>query len=196
MTKDRKDDSFSLFELAPAFSELLLFRTSLRLGNSSLNLLPAALHVASFIMTSFLCISETEILDSPDHNFFIIAYAALTLCKFSIKDPLITKVRSILFELSLNDEHIAYRFACIIRELQEAYATSEVTRESTTSVQLERGDEKNSLLYSSLLDTLPEGYDSIGELLVGFFSAEEQLVYASNPFTQCKLSRPLHCVTS
>lgn len=139
-------------------------------------------------MTRFLYISESSILDSPDHNFFIIAYAALTLCKFNIDDPLITKVRSFLFELSLNDEHIAYRFACIIRELQEAYARSQVTKESTITnpVPLEMDDDGSSLLYSSLMDTLPEGYDLIEELLVGFFSADGQLAYASDPFTQCK----------
>jgi hypothetical protein len=72
----------------------------------------------------------------------------------------------------LNDEHIAYRFACIIRELQEAYSRSQVTITSPNAVQLDKGPEGNSELYSSLMDTLPEGYDSIGELLVGFFSAD------------------------
>jgi hypothetical protein len=126
-------------------------------------------------MTRFLCIQEAAILDSPDHNFFIVAYAALTLCKFTIDDPLIAKVRGFLFHLALNDEHIAYRFACIVRELQQAYVRSrpQATEERTSLVQLEKDVEGNSMLYSSLMDALPEGYESIGELLVGFFSVEE-----------------------
>lgn len=124
-------------------------------------------------MTRFLCIQDAAILDSPDHNFFIVAYAALTLCKFTIDDPLIAKVRVFLFHLALNDEHIAYRFACVVRELQQAYVRSKATAEPSSSVQLERDVEGNSMLYSSLMDALPEGYDSIGELLVGFFSMGE-----------------------
>jgi hypothetical protein len=108
-------------------------------------------------VTRFLEINERAILDSPDHNFFIVVYAALTLCKFTINDPLITRVRSFQFELSWNDEHIAYRFACIIRELQEAYARCQITMVSANAVQLDKDQEENSRLYSSLMDTLPEG---------------------------------------
>jgi hypothetical protein len=167
------DETYNLFDLAPSFCDLLLYRASLRLGASSPTLLAATLQTASLIMTRFLCIQEPAILDSPDHNFFIVAYAALTLCKFTIDDPLIAKVRSFLFHLALNDEHIAYRFACILRELQQAYLRSQAAKESNSLVQLEKDGGGNSLLYSSLMDTLPEGYDSIGELLVGFFSMDE-----------------------
>jgi len=172
--------SYSLFDLASPFAELVLFRKSLCLGASSPILLSATLHAASFIVTRFLELPESTIADSPDHNFFIIAYAALTLCKFTIHNPLITRVRSFLFELSLSDEHVAYRFACIIRELQEAYGRSQVHNTGGNFTPLDRRLELNSLLYSSLMDTVPDRYDLIEELLVGFFSSDE-LAYAPAP---------------
>lgn len=180
-TEFGKDYSYSLFDLASPFAELILFRTSLRLGASSPILLSATLNAASFIMTRFLELPESSIVDSPDHNFFIVAYAALTLCKFTMNNPLITRVRSFLFELSLSDEHIAYRFACIIRELQEAYGRTEVYNTEGNFTPLDRRLELNSVMYSSLMDTVPEGYDLIEELLVAFFSSDEELAYTPCP---------------
>jgi len=140
-------------------------------------------------MTRFLEITERGILDSPDHNFFIIGYATLTLCKFTIQDPLITRVRSFLSEIALGNEHIAHRFSTIIGGLQEAYS-----RPPPTNLRPNGTDpEGDTELYTSMMDTLPEGYDSIGELLSDFFTADGELIHAVHTFPRCKSSSIARC---
>jgi hypothetical protein len=64
------------------------------------------------------------ILDMPDHFFFMVIYAGLTLCKWAIENPLIAAAQHRLTDLAPNDEHIAYRFGIVLAEIRKKAAAA------------------------------------------------------------------------
>lgn len=114
-------------------------------------------------------------MDFIDHIFFVVDYAALTLCEFNITDPLIDQTQAFLIHLSPNEEHIAYRFACIISELKRrctegVHQQSDVAK-SAQFVDARRAAE-NTEFMSSLMDSMPDGYGSLEQLIAGFVPSQ------------------------
>ncbi|BDD62784.1 hypothetical protein MPDQ_006113 [Monascus purpureus] len=130
---------------------LLLYRVSLRpTANTntceSQHLLSAALRTSRAILSLFQSLElysapaptphprtsssslqgATSILDLPDHYFFITIYAALTPCKFTIHDRLITSTQGCLLRIAPNDEHIASRFGMVLDVRKKAAAATSI----------------------------------------------------------------------
>lgn len=97
---------------------------SLRAQSSSEILKDAALKTSREILNLFQDLEFTKILDLPDYYFFITIYAALTLCKFTIADPLITTTQESLMDLAPNDEHIAFRFGTVLDQIRQKAAAA------------------------------------------------------------------------
>jgi hypothetical protein len=104
------------------FCHLLLYRVSLRAQAPSIVFKEAALRVSRDILEKFQELDFTVILDLPDYYFFIVIYAALTLCKFIVSDPLIAMTQEWLEDLAPNEEHIAFRFGTVLREIRQKAA--------------------------------------------------------------------------
>jgi hypothetical protein len=109
-----------------------------------------------------------------DHIFFVAAYAALTLCEYDITNPIIDQVQIQLIHISPNEEHIAYRFACVVGELKRR-STEVVHHHASPSqavhtrrlVNAGRGHAAPVPPSSAV----PEGYASLEQLLTGFMPA-------------------------
>ncbi|KAL1857376.1 hypothetical protein Plec18170_003500 [Paecilomyces lecythidis] len=170
------DESHSTLNLGLWFCQLLLYRTSLKLRPDCEGLLSEILKSSRSILSRFLQIQPYLAVDFIDHVFFVVDYAALTLCEFNIMDPLIDQIQAFLIHLSPNEEHIAYRFACIINELKRR-STQIVPQQPcmTKTEQFEdsrRVASENTEFMSSLMDTMPEGYGSLEQLLAGFVPSQ------------------------
>jgi hypothetical protein len=68
-----------------------------------------------------------------DNVYYILGYAALTLCDYSPSDPLIDQVRAFLLHLAPSSDHLAYRIACIIGEVQRRYSEAATADQSSPS---------------------------------------------------------------
>ncbi|KAJ9221994.1 transcriptional regulator family: Fungal Specific TF [Paecilomyces variotii] len=183
------DESHSTLDLGLRFCQLLLYRTSLKLRPDRERLLPEIMKSSRTILSRFLQIQPYIAVDFIDHIFFVVVYAALTLCEFNIMDPLIDQIQAFLIHLSPNEEHIAYRFACIINELKRR-STQIVPQPSSVTKTEDFADSRrvttgNTEFMSSLMDTLPEGYGSLEQLLAGFVPSQSVPgpVYGNIPMT-------------
>ncbi|KAJ5899752.1 Transcriptional activator of proteases prtT [Penicillium taxi] len=126
----------SILELSIWFCQLLLHRTAVRLQQST------DLFAAEICSNARLIVSrsmQTRFSAAPgliDHVYYILGYAALTLCDYNSSDPLIDQVRAFLLHLAPSSEHISYRIAFVVGEVQRRYseATSEHTSPSTEAL--------------------------------------------------------------
>lgn len=73
------------------------------------------------IVTKFLQTPFATALNSIDQIYFIVGYAALTICDFNIADPLVHQIQTFLAHLAPTEDHIAYRFSCIIADFKHRY---------------------------------------------------------------------------
>lgn len=108
------------------YCQLLLYRASLRgiLPEQERELKGAALGMSQAILECLLDQEFSVVLDLPDHFFFMVIYAGLTLCKWAIGDPLIAAAQHRLLDLAPNDEHIAHRFGCVLAEIRKKAAAA------------------------------------------------------------------------
>lgn len=104
------------------FCELLLHRTA-ALRTDSKHLTSEALDKSRLILSTFLQVPFSSALSYIDQVYFIVGYAALTLCDFNIADPLVDQIQASLVHLAPNEDHIAYRFSRIIAEFKRRYAS-------------------------------------------------------------------------
>lgn len=112
------DDQSIPLKLGFWFCQLLLYRTSLRAQPDWEKLVGEVIKSARLIVSTFLQVHPHAAVDFIDHIFVIAAYAALTLCEIDLTDPLIDQIQIQLIHISPNEEHIAYRFACVIHEVK------------------------------------------------------------------------------
>jgi hypothetical protein len=117
------------------YCHLLLYRAALSSTETQNEpLKEVALSTSCCILALFQEMEFSTVLDMPDHFFFVVIYAALTLCKFAIGHHLIASTENCLINLAPNDEHIAYRFGTIIAEIRRkavaAGAESAYTKDS------------------------------------------------------------------
>ncbi|KAJ6072641.1 hypothetical protein N7467_010726 [Penicillium canescens] len=123
----------STLDLNLWFCQLLLHRTATRLQPDSDRLTPEICGTARLIISKFL---QTRFSTAPsliDHVYFIVGYAALTLCDYNLTDPLISQVRGFLLHLAPSGDNLPYRIACIVGEVQRRY--SEATAVAATAAE-------------------------------------------------------------
>ncbi|RAH85641.1 transcriptional activator of proteases prtT [Aspergillus japonicus CBS 114.51] len=114
-------EQFTL-ELSLWFCQILLYRTSMRFSPGSDTLASEVLQTSRLMLSKFLQIRYSSALSLVDQAYFMVGYAALNLCDFNLMDPLIEQVQMFLLHLSPNEDHIAYRFSCMIVEFKRRCA--------------------------------------------------------------------------
>lgn len=126
---------------------------------------------ARHILSTFIQIQPRAAVNFIDHVFFVAAYAALTLCEYDLANPIIDQTQIQLIRISPNEEHIAYRFACVVGELRRR-STEPSAVNMRRSVNSTPGPgPATSMLSSSLMNAVPVGYGSLEQLLTGFVPA-------------------------
>lgn len=180
---DEHDAASVRLHFSYLYCYLLLYRVSLRpTANTntceSQRLLSAALRTSRTILSLFQSLElysapaptphsrtsssslqgATSILDLPDHYFFITIYAALTLCKFTIHDHLITSTQGCLLRIAPNDEHIAYRFGMVLDVVRKkaAAATSTIAYHDVSGTEHSVG-KSNDISSDGVLAVSEEG---------------------------------------
>lgn len=140
-----------------------------------------------------------------DHVYYILGYAALTLCDYNPSDPLIDQVRAFLLHLAPSSDHLSYRIAFIVGEVQRRY--SEAANATATGSQSSPGAQamKNAMFappqpprtenldLTQLIPTaggmepVVEGYGVFDQLMPGYvpsqpsFSAPAMFQHHSTP---------------
>ncbi|KAJ5322861.1 hypothetical protein N7452_011150 [Penicillium brevicompactum] len=184
----------STLELNLWFCQLLLHRTAARIQLDSDRLIPEICGNARLIISRFL---QTRFSSAPaliDHIYFIVGYAALTLCDYNLSDPLINQVRGFMLHLAPSGDNLSYRIACILGEVQRRYSeASTVVSENSSPTEVKgvpifgthhsrAGMDLSQLMPASqALDSLVEGYDCLQQLMPGF---------ASQPISQPSFETP------
>ncbi|KAJ5928665.1 Transcriptional activator of proteases prtT [Penicillium verhagenii] len=111
----------STLELSIWFCQLLLHRTATRIQDSD-RLITEICNNARLIISRSM---QTRFSAAPgliDHVYYILGYAALTLCDYNPSDPLIDQVRAFLLHLAPSSDHLSYRIAFIVGEVQRRYS--------------------------------------------------------------------------
>lgn len=70
-----------------------------------------------------------------DHVYYILGYSALTLCDYNPSDPLIDQVRAFLLHLAPSSDHLSYRIAFIVGEVQRRYSEAATADQSSPTAQ-------------------------------------------------------------
>ncbi|KAJ5272739.1 Transcriptional activator of proteases prtT [Penicillium angulare] len=135
----------STLELSIWFCQLLLHRTATRIQSDSDQLVSEICSNARLIISRSM---QTRFSAAPgliDHVYYILGYAALTLCDYNPSDPLIDQVRAFLLHLAPSSDHLSYRIAYIVGEVQRRY--SEAATATATAGQSSPGVQamKNSI---------------------------------------------------
>ncbi|KAJ5584237.1 Transcriptional activator of proteases prtT [Penicillium hispanicum] len=176
----------SSLELSIWFCQLLLHRTAARIVPDSDRLLPDICSHARLIITRSL---QTRFSAAPgliDHVYYILGYAALTLCDYNPSDPLIDQVRAFLLHLSPNSDHLAYRIAYIVGEVQRRYseAASAEQASPTAAAALKsalfaaphpsrpENLDLSQLMPGGAMDSLVDGYGCFEQLMPGYVQAQ------------------------
>ncbi|KAJ5959195.1 uncharacterized protein N7479_006345 [Penicillium vulpinum] len=172
------------------FCQLLLHRSAARLQPDNERLLPEICATARLIITQFLQTRFTSAPSLIDHVYFIVGYAALTLCDYTLTDPLISQVRGFLLHLAPGGDNLSYRIACIVGEVQRRYseATAVVATGSHSSSpvadvkgvhmfsppQHHRPGMDLSQLMSGTegLDSLVEGYNCLEQMMPAYAASQ------------------------
>ncbi|KAJ6096649.1 Transcriptional activator of proteases prtT [Penicillium sp. IBT 16267x] len=124
----------STLELSIWFCQLLLHRTATQIQDSD-RLITEICNNARLIISRSM---QTRFSAAPgliDHVYYILGYAALTLCDYNPSDPLIDQVRAFLLHLAPSSDHLSYRIAFIIGEVQRRYSEAATADQSSPSAQ-------------------------------------------------------------
>jgi hypothetical protein len=164
--------SDSTLDLNLWFCQLLLHRTATRCTPETDRLLPEICNTSRLIISKFL---QTRFSSAPaliDHVYFIVGYAALTLCDYNLSDPLITQVRGFLLHLAPGGDNLPYRIACIVGEVQRRYsesaASSPVDGKGQGQGFAGRMQIAGIMPPAEVLDSLVEEYGCLEQLMPGY----------------------------
>ncbi|CAG8421507.1 unnamed protein product [Penicillium salamii] len=170
-------------ELNLWFCQLLLYRTAARIHLDSDRLIPEICGNARLIISKFLQTSFSSAPALIDHIYFIVGYAALTLCDYNPSDPLINQVRGFMLHLAPSGDNISYKIACVVGEMQRRYSEASTVVSETSSPTEVKGvpifgthhsrigmDLSQLMPASQALGSLVEGYDCLQQLMPGFAS--------------------------
>ncbi|KAJ5726733.1 Transcriptional activator of proteases prtT [Penicillium malachiteum] len=123
----------STLELSIWFCQLLLHRTATRIQSESDQLVSEICSNARLIISRSM---QTRFSAAPgliDHVYYILGYAALTLCDYNPSDSLIDQVRAFLLHLAPSSDHLSYRIAFIVGEVQRRYSEAATGQSSPTT---------------------------------------------------------------
>ncbi|KAB8072941.1 transcriptional activator of proteases prtT [Aspergillus leporis] len=163
-------DENSTFELSLWFCQILLHRTAMRFQAESERLTSDILQGSRLIISKFLQLRFATALRIVDQAYFIVGYAALNLCDFNFLDPLIEQIQMFLLHLSPNEEHIAYRFSCMIAEFKRRCAECNDPCSAVDGSQSSFGDARKLSMEQvqfvpPLVDSMIDGYRSLEQLI-------------------------------
>lgn len=173
------NDGHSTLELGIWFCQLLLHRTAARLQQDPERLTSEICSNSRLIITRSL---RTRFSAAPgliDHFHYMLGYAALTLCDYNPSDPLIDQVRAFLLHLAPSSEHIAYRMAYTVGEVQRRYSELVATDPSPPATEVlksalfappraENIDLGQLMPANSGMETLLDGYGCFDQLMPGY----------------------------
>ncbi|KAJ5661781.1 Transcriptional activator of proteases prtT [Penicillium maclennaniae] len=173
LNKETDNEGSSTLELSLWFSQLLLHRTATRLQPESDRLAPEICSNARLIISRSL---QTRFSAAPgliDNVYYILGYAALTLCDYNPSDPLIDQVRSFLLHLAPNSDHIAYRIAYVVSEVQRRYGeasdptspAADVMKSNLFAAPRTANIDLSTLIPAGSMETLVEGYACFDHLM-------------------------------
>jgi hypothetical protein len=169
-------EKHSTLELNLWFCELLLLRSA-SLQTDSKRLVTEALDKSRLIVSTFLQTNFSTALAYIDQLYFIVGYAALTICDFNVADPLVDQIQSFLIHLSPNEDHIACRFSRAIAEFKRRYSSlhpgagvgvsgpNPLKRPSSPFPDPLRTGFDQVLFMPSLMDTVPDGYAPLDQFV-------------------------------
>lgn len=167
----------STLELSIWFCQLLLHRTASRLQPESDRLVAEICSNARSIISRSL---QTRFSAAPgliDNVYYILGYAALTLCDYNPSDPQIDQVRAFLLHLAPSSDHLAYRIACIVGEVQRRYSEAATAEQASPSADVLKGSlfvvpqsrsenlDLTQLMPASGMEPLVEGYGCFEQLI-------------------------------
>ncbi|OKP11751.1 Transcriptional activator of proteases prtT [Penicillium subrubescens] len=167
----------STLELSIWFCQLLLHRTASRLQPESDRLVTEICSNARLIISRSL---QTRFSAAPgliDNVYYILGYAALTLCDYNPSDPQIDQVRAFLLHLAPSSDHLAYRIACIVGEVQRRYSEAASAEQASPSADVLKGSlfvvqpsrsgnlDLTHLMPASGMEPLVEGYGCFEQLI-------------------------------
>ncbi|PLB54853.1 Zn(II)2Cys6 transcription factor of proteolytic enzymes [Aspergillus steynii IBT 23096] len=166
----------STLELSLWYCEILLHRTAMRFQSESDRLTAEVIQASRLIISKFLQLRLSTALSVVDQTYIIVGYAALNLCDFNFLDPLIDQIQMYLLHLAPNEDHIAYRFSCMIAEFKRRCAECTDPCTAMDSSQSSFGDARKLSMEhiqfmppppppGALVDGLMEGYGSLDGLI-------------------------------
>ncbi|KAJ5669397.1 Transcriptional activator of proteases prtT [Penicillium macrosclerotiorum] len=185
----------STLELSIWFCQLLLHRTASRLQHDSDRLIQEICSNARLIISRSL---QTRFSAAPgliDNVYYIIGYAALTLCDYNPSDPLIDQVRAFLLHLAPSSDHLAYRIACIIGEVQRRYSEAASADQASPGAEVLKsalfaapppraGNIDLTQLVPGTMETLVEGFGCFDHLLPPSYVPTQSTFSAPTMFQQ------------
>ncbi|EPS29021.1 hypothetical protein PDE_03967 [Penicillium oxalicum 114-2] len=196
------NDGPSTLELSIWFCQLILYRTASRLQPDSDRIVAEICNNARLIISRSL---RTRFSAAPgliDNVYYILGYAALTLCDYTPSDPLIDQVRGFLLHLAPSSDHLAYRIACIVSEVQRRYSEAASVGQASPSSDVMKAPlfvvpgsrsgsmDMGGLMPASGMDPLVEGYGCFEQLIPNnyvstqtSFSAPAMFQHHSAPVT-------------
>ncbi|KAE8350821.1 transcriptional activator of proteases prtT [Aspergillus coremiiformis] len=163
-------DENSTFELCLWFCQILLHRTAIRFQAESERLTSEILQGSRLIISKFLQLRFVTALRMIDQAYFIVGYAALNLCDFNFFDPLIDQIQMFLLHLSPNEDHIAYRFSCMIAEFKRRCAECNDPCGAVDGSQRPFGDARKTSMeqvqfVAPMVDSMFERYSALEQLI-------------------------------
>lgn len=110
-----------------------------------------------------------------DHVYYILGYAALTLCDYNPSDPLIDQVRAFLLHLAPSSDHLSYRIAFIVGEVQRRYSeaatadqSSPTALKSTMFPRTEGLDLTQLMPAAGGMEPVVDGYGVFDQMMPGY----------------------------
>ncbi|KAI9037913.1 Zn(II)2Cys6 transcription factor domain-containing protein [Aspergillus affinis] len=167
----------STFELSLWYCQILLHRTAMRFQSESDRLTAEVIQDSRLIISKFLQLRLSPALSVVDQTYIIVGYAALNLCDFNFLDPLIDQIQMYLLHLAPNEDHIAYRFSCMIAEFKRRCAEcTDPCSGALDGSQSSFGDARKLSMEhiqfmppppppGALVDGMMDGYGSLGQLI-------------------------------
>ncbi|KAJ5155225.1 Transcriptional activator of proteases prtT [Penicillium capsulatum] len=176
------NDGQSTLEIGIWFCQLLLHRTAARIQQESDRLVPEICNNARLIITRSL---RTRFAAAPgllDHFHYMLGYAALTICDYNPSDALIDQVRVFLLNLAPSSEHIAYRVAYVVGEVQRRYSEiitdhaspgADILKNTLFALSRPSNIDMGPLLPAGTMESLVDGYGCFDQMMPSYVSPHQ-----------------------
>jgi len=191
LTVSPGNESQLTLELSLWFTQLLLHRTAAQLQPESDRLAPEICSNARLIISRFLQARFSAAPGLIDNVYYILGYATLTLCDYNSSDSMIDQVRSFLLHLAPNSDHIAYRIAYIVSDVQRRYSEASdqaspganVMKSTIFAARAENID-LSQLMPAGSMESLVEGYSCFDQLIPAGYVSPQPAFQTQTMFQQ------------